>query len=928
MTTCVFRYCKNTSRNNKDSSCISFHRFAHPGHPKRDEWIRIVQKDRSEDSWLPTKYSFICSAHFQASDLYTTKTGKRFLKKSAIPAKNPLPAPTPKIIMPNYKSLLYPPRIIKLEEDSSKVPAAKKESSKKNIRLQRENECLKKKTKKLTSIMKQLKEKFGIDKQIKNQLFKQAKVVEIYCNTLQKKRKSRKKSQYAPSIRKFALTCNYYSPAAYKYVHKFFQNALPHPRALSKWYGSINAEPGFTNECFKNLELKFYSSSKPVVCSLVFGEMTLRKQKLFKEKKLGYVNFGDCPIEGQEEAVATQVLVFMLVSLSENWKIPLGYFLAAGISADTKASLIRICLIKCSEVGVFVPSVTFDGCPANFQAVEKLGCNFADVDNLKTYFIHPSTLDKVYVLVDPCHIIKLIRNTFENKKILYDEDGQLIKWQLLVNLTRLQQSRRLNFANKVTPRYIDFRNQVLKAKLATQLLSKSVANALILYDKELKFSQFRNSVGTVKFITTMNYLFDVLNSRSCHFYGYKRPLDSNNSQEIFDFLDNVKTYIGRLRFRLKKRRQIRMPNREPRVLINISEKRIVESKNNTGFVGALICIQSLKGLYTMLVEKSVIKYLSTYRLSQDHLHLFFGCIRRNSNNNNPNALQYRAGYKKALNHLELRSSFTENCIPLDNFTISNSSSVDVINDTAIMNRHDEEFQIVENERTLDSDRLAETNCIILADRLNTEQLTTVRKLIVGYLSGYVSRKLNKELKCEECVSSLVTSVRIWHHKLIHLKDMGGLCYSTEDVYKICLKTETIIRHLIKYKGHGKNCPRTFRNKKTIVSNTLKTFINSDIFDSLYLHSLQQPATLNHRTHLIRAVIEEYAKIRLHHKATTDLQIHCSTKRQKLTKLILFEGKSDIHYVAAPSDFTRVMMKNGDIEKMLPIFNLRNKLCAV
>lgn len=91
--------------------------------------------------------------------------------------------------------------------------------------------------------------------------------------------------------------------------------------------GSINAKPGFTEESLKSLKLKYDSTSKPVVC--------LRKQKMFKQKKLGYMNFGKSPVEGREEVLATQVLVFMLVSMTENWKIPVGYFLTAGISADT-----------------------------------------------------------------------------------------------------------------------------------------------------------------------------------------------------------------------------------------------------------------------------------------------------------------------------------------------------------------------------------------------------------------------------------------------------------------------------------------------------------------------------------------------------------------------------------------------------------------
>ena len=53
----------------------------------------------------------------------------------------------------------------------------------------------------------------------------------------------------------------------------------------------------------------------------------------------------------------------------------------------------------------------------------------------------------------------------------------------------------------------------MKVKLATQLLSMSVAKALTLCEKELKSTQFQDSVGTVKFITLMNNFFDTMNSR-------------------------------------------------------------------------------------------------------------------------------------------------------------------------------------------------------------------------------------------------------------------------------------------------------------------------------------------------------------------------------------------------------------------------------
>lgn len=123
-------------------------------------------------------------------------------------------------------------------------------------------------------------------------------------------------------------------------------------------------------------------------------------------------------MQGEEdETVATQALVFMLVALNENWKLPVGYFLTAGVNAETKSNLIKICLQKCHEVGVIVSSLTFDDCSANFGAAEILGCKLSDVCNMKTYFPHPCKGEKVCIFIDPCHVIKLIRNTFEKKRL-------------------------------------------------------------------------------------------------------------------------------------------------------------------------------------------------------------------------------------------------------------------------------------------------------------------------------------------------------------------------------------------------------------------------------------------------------------------------------------------------------------------------------
>lgn len=160
------------------------------------------------------------------------------------------------------------------------------------------------------------------------------------------------------------------------------------------------------------------------------------------------------------------------------------------------------------------------------------------------------------------------------------------------------------------------------------------------------------------------------------------------------------------------------------------------------------------------------------------------------------------------------------------------------------------------------------------------------QFIVGYISGYVSRSLVKSLKSEECVDSLTTTDKLPHHKLITIKDMGGLCYSSEDVYKICLSTEMIIRHLIKKSG-GKSLSSKY-TLGYITVNTLKLFIEKEVFTSLNAHAFNQPLTLNHRIHLIRGVIHKYTSIRLNYEAKIGNEYF--SERQKLNKLILFKGK--------------------------------------
>lgn len=492
-------------------------------------------------------------------------------------------------------------------------------------------------------------------------------------NNLNRK-KAKKSIKYTPALKRFCLTLNYYSPKAYDYVRHSFNTCLPHPSTLSRWYGCINGKPGFTEESFQALKEKSRVSEHRPICSLVFDEMAIRAQKIWDGKKyIGLVDMGT----GVEESapLATQALVFLLVGINHKFKIPLGYFLINSVSGEQKANLIKLCLLKCFEANVDVVSITFDGHSTNFTAIEVLGCKFADPANIKTTFKHPANDSEVVCFVDPSHVIKLVRNQFESKKEFVDENNKTLAWKYLVQLNEVQTEAGIHLGNKLTKRHIHFQNQIMKVKLATQLLSRSVATALKLCREDLKLPNFKDSEATEQFIQIMNQMFDVFNSKSMRHFELQKPLHLGNKDLIFSFLEKLRRYVLNLKVKSVNKRKITRDGRQT-YLITRYYKPVLDAKCKRGFLGIIINIESLKMMYHKLIESEKrLLYIPVYKLSQDHLEVMFSSIRMQGGfNDNPNVRQLKGAYRKLLCHLELKCLSTGNCVPLEDVAILNCTS--------------------------------------------------------------------------------------------------------------------------------------------------------------------------------------------------------------------------------------------------------------
>ena len=127
----------------------------------------------------------------------------------------------------------------------------------------------------------------------------------------------------------------------------------------------------------------------------------IRKQLIYDTepgKHMRYIDVGRGIKVDDHEALATEALVFQVVSLKGNFKCAVGYFLINSISPNVLSQLIKMAVIKLKQVGVSVKNVTFDGTITNIAAMERLGCKFPE----KPFFSIKDIDHNVCAMLDAC----------------------------------------------------------------------------------------------------------------------------------------------------------------------------------------------------------------------------------------------------------------------------------------------------------------------------------------------------------------------------------------------------------------------------------------------------------------------------------------------------------------------------------------------
>lgn len=666
------------------------------------------------------------------------------------------------------------------------------------------------------------------------------------------KRKLGKKVRYSPELRKFAITLCFYSPKAYDYVRKAFDTCLPHRSTIGKWFKNVNIDPGFSEQSFELLK-KHVQLNGSTLVSLIIDEMSIRRHIEWDGKKFhGYVNYG-IDTDDDQTAVAKEVFVIMAVCVNGKWKLPVGYFFVDGLTGDQKCTLVSHCVKLVTDTGAHVISLTFDGAPSNITMTNLLGCS-SEINNVLPFFLNNGK--KIVIFYDPCHMIKLVRNCFGEKKIIVDGHGMFIKWEFIEKLEALQNAEGLHLGNKVRKAHLNFFKQKMKVRLAVQLLSESVADALLYCEQELQLKEFEGCHATAHFLKVFNNVFDILNSRSLVAPSFKKALCEKNFGHTIKYINEAIHYISNLKFE--------------------NNTLIVNSRRKTGFIGLIISLKSSILLYEEIIQKQkLLIYLPLYKTSQDHLELFFSSIRaRGGWNNNPTVRQFTAAYKRLLVRAEIREGGMGNCIPLDEIPILVGSSR---YETPEQNINCNRFQMMNDTFEVEPlESIINEHDYIM----NSKIITECSSQIIIYISGFVVRQLQRSIKCEMCVQALAGDKANFLNSLITRKTHGGLTYPSHDVCKICKTTE----HFLRINEH-KITTKNFLNY--LKSKIMFHLSNFEFFTCLNIHVLE--CSSNHIYFLTECIVTKYLNIRLHFIGKRKSEIEDPVRNQ-FTKLILFKGQ--------------------------------------
>lgn len=663
----------------------------------------------------------------------------------------------------------------------------------------------------------------------------------------------------------FVFTLRFLSPKAYDYIRAKFDNNLPHPSTIRRWFLNSNSrgEPGFCQgslDLLQNLIKEQQSKGEELYCAVVFDEMSIRRavQWLHSEKKFsGFITYGSVEEESEHLPIASNVLVFIVNGINLRLNLPVAFYFIRQLNGTEKWVLVNSVLKMLADVGVKVLSVGFDGFANNIVLCELAGAKF-DVENMRPYFDNPYDSIPVFPIFDQPHMLKLVRNSLHHVKTMYDREGRKIEWRFFESLVQLGQKE--NFvSHKMTRAHLDLERNKMNVKIAAQTFSNSVASSFKSL-MERNHPDFQECTGTIDFTIKINTLFDIMNSDILRpENSYKSPITPSTKSIVFQFLDDMTDYLQKLKL--------------------ANGKLVINSEKKVGFKGFIVDIANVKLMYTQLVETKVLKTLPVRRLNQDPVESFFGRCRSYSvlgNNTNPTVQQFCAAFRKILVNNEITSSAFANCRDQLDLLYVSSDRPNRNNFSSVSDSRTTPNQQLNNSIEIDSSEIDELGVesdefrFITSDEISHDDQT---RYGIAYAAGCIDKKIESrvEFKCAECQRIISVNEKLQIQSFPKNKNAQIPCKST---FELCSWIYEILKPEVKKMNFNYNAILT----KILGRNFSQLYTETDF--STHEH---------HKEIYIKYIIEEFISMQASYVAKV-ATLNELTKQVKNKRIKHFQGR--------------------------------------
>lgn len=420
-------------------------------------------------------------------------------------------------------------------------------------------------------------------------------------------------------------------------------------------------------------------------------------------------------------------------------------------------------------------------------------------------------------------MLKLVRNTIGRSKILYDDNNEKIQWKYFEELERYRSEKGYTLTHKLTKKHIQWYRAPMRVYLATQTLSKSVADSMEFLMHKGK-CEFLHCAATIRFVRIFNDLFDVLNSKEMTQSMHKSSVTPANYSRISTLFENAIKYIKALKL-------------EP------DGKHVLFSRKRTAFRGLIIDMVNIQSVCLELIASKTMQSLPTFRFSQDPLEALCGRIRSlNGYNDNPNEQQFCAAIRKLTVNTEIICSSFSNCT--DSLNILTVSSCKPVADRT--NRIQTRFGVIEYLKYI------EENKEIPPINFCENMFDSLENCSVAFVAGTIEQKIkNCELtgrfSCHDCKLVLSNNEKI---QISFNPEKSNIpCKST---YEICAIAE---KHF-----------KAVMYELNFDYNILMDSILRDIsFEYMYAKSNFENH-VHHKFFIIEFIVEEFIRIQVNYAA--------------------------------------------------------------